>query len=96
MLVCVCPAVKMMGDKNLVLVQEPRHKYLRTLLQPAFSKEAVNSYLPDIQALVEGYIEAWAAAGGNAVTKPWADVLLIHATMGCWLSKLVAGSQLQE
>lgn len=82
----------MMGDKNLVLVQEPRHKYLRTLLQPAFSKEAVNSYLPDIQALVEGYIQEWAAAGESTATSQRASFVLRLKVQS--LAGYTAGNQL--
>lgn len=56
-------AVTLMGDRSLVLVQEPHHKYLRGLLQPAFSKEAVYSYLPAIQALVDRHLAAWQEKG---------------------------------
>jgi cytochrome P450 len=45
-----------MGEHSLVLVQEPRHKYLRGLLQPAFSGSAIAGYLPAIQALVTRHL----------------------------------------
>lgn len=59
-----------MGEKSLVLVQEPHHKYLRALLQPAFSKEAVYSYLPAIQALVNRHLASWEAAGVHSTEVP--------------------------
>lgn len=61
--VWLLPAVTLMGEKSLVLVQEPHHKYLRALLQPAFSKEAVHSYLPAIEALVLRHLTSWEDKG---------------------------------
>jgi cytochrome P450 len=52
-----------MGEHSLVLVQEPRHKYLRGLLQPAFSGSAIAGYLPAIQGLVTRHLAEWEAAG---------------------------------
>lgn len=59
--------VRLMGEDSLVLVQEPRHKYLRGLLQPAFSAQATQGYLPAIQDLVCRHLAAWEAAGEAGV-----------------------------
>ncbi|WIA32262.1 hypothetical protein OEZ86_003108 [Tetradesmus obliquus] len=59
--------VALMGEHSLVLVQEPRHKYLRGLLQPAFSGSAISGYLPAIQALVGRHLAEWEAAGEAGV-----------------------------
>jgi len=67
---CCCfaaAAVALMGEHSLVLVQEPRHKYLRGLLQPAFSGSAISGYLPAIQALVGRHLAEWEAAGEAGV-----------------------------
>jgi cytochrome P450 len=56
-----------MGEHSLVLVQEPRHKYLRSLLQPAFSGSAIAGYLPAIQQLVLRHLAEWEAAGEAGV-----------------------------
>jgi hypothetical protein len=52
-----------MGEHSLVLVQEPRHKYLRGLLQPAFSGAAIAGYLPAMQQLVTRHLAEWEAVG---------------------------------
>jgi hypothetical protein len=62
-------AVKLLGANGLLLTQGARHKYLRGLLTPAFSYEAVASYLPLIQELVSrhiGYMAAATADTGSA------------------------------
>ena len=44
-----------------------RHATLRALLQPAFSAEAIKTYLPAIQALVARHLGDWQAAGPEGV-----------------------------
>eukprot|EP00775_Hariotina_reticulata_P013035 gene13035-13164_t len=55
--------VNLMGKHSLVVVQDPQHKYLRTLLQPAFEPSSVARYVPDIESLVRRHLSMWEAAG---------------------------------
>eukprot|EP00775_Hariotina_reticulata_P007859 gene7859-8055_t len=58
----------LLGEDSLLVVKDPeRHKQLRTLLQPAFSSDAIATYLPDIQTLVSRYLGRWQAAGETGV-----------------------------
>lgn len=45
------PAVALLGADTLVLAADPQHKYLRGLLTPAFSNDAINRYAPGVQRL---------------------------------------------
>jgi cytochrome P450 len=36
------PAVAMLGEESLLLAADPKHKYLRGLLTPAFSDDSIN------------------------------------------------------
>lgn len=57
-------AATLLGDDCLLVVKNPkRHAYLRTLLAPAFSADAISSYLPDIQVLVGRHLASWEDAG---------------------------------
>ncbi|WIA10314.1 hypothetical protein OEZ85_010506 [Tetradesmus obliquus] len=53
----------LVGQHSLLMVQEPRHKYLRNLIMPAFSPEAIERLTPRMVAVVSRYLDAWAAAG---------------------------------
>lgn len=56
-----------MGSDSLLQATDPRHKYLRGLLAPAFSPEAVGSYVPAIVSLMQRHVQEWAAAGDEGV-----------------------------
>jgi len=56
-----------MGENSLLVVSGPQHKYLRGLLAPAFSPEAVSRYTPQIAQLVTRHLADWAAAGPQGV-----------------------------
>lgn len=56
-----------MGEDSLLVVSGPQHKYLRGLLAPAFSPEAVSRYTPQIAQLVTRHLADWAAAGPQGV-----------------------------
>jgi cytochrome P450 len=56
-----------MGEESLLVKSGAEHKYLRALLAPAFSPEAVAGYVPQVVSLVEHHLAAWAAAGGEGV-----------------------------
>jgi cytochrome P450 len=48
-----CTAATLLGKDNLLVVKDSaRHLKLRTLLQPAFSADAIRTFLPAIEALV--------------------------------------------
>eukprot|EP00878_Enallax_costatus_P006453 GHUV01006765.1.p1 GENE.GHUV01006765.1~~GHUV01006765.1.p1 ORF type:complete len:278 (+),score=70.74 GHUV01006765.1:164-997(+) len=58
----------LLGEDSLLIVADPnRHKYLRTLLQPAFSADSIATYLQDIQSLIERHVAGWEAAGPTGV-----------------------------
>jgi len=58
----------LLGRDNLLVVKDPvRHAKLRALLQPAFSAEAIKSYLPAIQALVARHLDDWCTAGPDGI-----------------------------
>jgi cytochrome P450 len=58
----------LLGKDNLLVVKDSlRHATLRALLQPAFSAEAIRTYLPAIQALVARHLGDWQAAGSEGV-----------------------------
>lgn len=44
-------AGRLMAANSLILLQQPAHQYLRGLLQPAFSAQAIAGHLPAIQQL---------------------------------------------
>lgn len=59
--------MQLLGPNSLLFAADPKHKYLRGLLYPAFSPEAVASYLPQIRELVQRHIDDWVAAGDKGV-----------------------------
>lgn len=62
------PPATLLGKDNLLVVKDPlRHATLRALLQPAFSAEAIKTYLPAIQALVARHLGDWQVAGPEGV-----------------------------
>lgn len=74
------PAATLLGKDNLLVVKDPlRHATLRALLQPAFSAEAIKTYLPEIQALVARHLGDWQAAGPEGVKAyPCLKMLTFH------------------
>lgn len=68
LLLLLAAAATLLGEDSLLVVADPdRHKYLRTLLQPAFNADAIATYLPDIQSLIEWHLASWEAAGSQGV-----------------------------
>lgn len=59
--------VKLMGTDSLIQAADTRHRYLRGLLAPAFTPEAVASYLPQIVELMQRHLGEWADAGEEGV-----------------------------
>lgn len=45
-----------------MVVPEPRHTYLRKLIMPAFTNEAIERLVPRMEAVLTKYIDAWAGA----------------------------------
>jgi len=62
-----CPAVRLMGRDSLIQMPDPQHNYVRGLLSPAFSPEAIASYLPQIVQLMQRHLGEWVAAGDVGV-----------------------------
>lgn len=58
-------AVDLFGKHNMLLSPEPRHSYLRSLMQPAFTPEAVAGNLPRLEAVISTWMARWAAQGGT-------------------------------
>jgi cytochrome P450 len=46
----------LLGTNNLLAVPEPRHSYLRRLIMPAFSSEAVTLLLPRMETVLDKYL----------------------------------------
>lgn len=61
------PAVGLLGKDSLINVADPKHRYLRGLLSPAFTPEAVAGYLPQIVDLMSRHLKEWADAGEEGV-----------------------------
>lgn len=59
--------VGLLGKDSLIQVSDPQHKYLRGLLSPAFTPEAVANYLPQIVDLMQRHLQEWADAGDAGV-----------------------------
>lgn len=59
--------VGLLGKDSLIQVSDPQHRYLRGLLSPAFTPEAVASYLPQIVDLMQRHLREWADAGEEGV-----------------------------
>lgn len=53
-----------MGLQRLLTVQQPRHSYLRNLVMPAFTPQAVEALTPRLVAVVTAYLEKWAESDG--------------------------------
>jgi hypothetical protein len=59
------PAGTLFGKNAMLAVPEPRHSFLRNLMQPAFTPEAVGRYLPRVEVVVGRWLSSWADAGGS-------------------------------
>lgn len=67
-LILMPPTATLLGKDNLLVVKDPvRHAKLRALLQPAFSADAIKTYLPAIEALVARHLGDWQAAGPEGI-----------------------------
>uniref|UniRef100_A0A383WDQ0 Cytochrome P450 n=1 Tax=Tetradesmus obliquus TaxID=3088 RepID=A0A383WDQ0_TETOB len=53
----------LLGDQSLLMLPEPQHKYLRNLIMPAFTNEAIERLVPRMEAVLQRYLDAWADAG---------------------------------
>lgn len=81
------PTVRMLGEDSLINVSDPQHKYLRGLLTPAFTPEAVAGYLPQIVDLMQRHLQEWADAGEAGVKGADAFKLLTFefiCQVGAW------------
>ena len=58
------------GDENIVpLLDGEAHRRRKQILLSAFSRDAVASYLPRLQRIVEEHLAGWEASGEMAVTE---------------------------
>lgn len=58
-----CPCIsagELLGSQNLLQVPEPRHKYLRNLIMPAFTSEAIEKLVPRMETVLKRYLDKWA------------------------------------
>lgn len=62
-----CLAVELLGPQSMLIVQEPRHRFLRGLMQPAFTAEAIATTLPLVTEVVDTYLSNWEASSGPVV-----------------------------
>jgi hypothetical protein len=49
----------------MLMVPEPRHSYLRKLVMPAFTNEAIEKLIPRMEAVLRKHLDSW--AGGRAL-----------------------------
>eukprot|EP00878_Enallax_costatus_P041537 GHUV01048343.1.p1 GENE.GHUV01048343.1~~GHUV01048343.1.p1 ORF type:complete len:522 (+),score=119.33 GHUV01048343.1:83-1648(+) len=54
----------LLGPHAISTVPDPKHRYLRTLMQPAFTNEAVGKMVPLLVSVMKGYLDRWSDAGG--------------------------------
>jgi hypothetical protein len=54
------PPGQLLGTKNLVVSPEPRHTYLRKLIMPAFTNEAIEKLVPRMEDVLSKYLNKWA------------------------------------
>ncbi len=54
------PAGVLIGEQSLLFTSGQRHKYMRSLLMPAFNAEAVGARVPQLAEAVEQKVAAWA------------------------------------
>jgi hypothetical protein len=57
------PAGSLLGEQSLLMLPEPQHKYLRNLIMPAFTNEAIERLVPRMEAVLARYLDTWASAG---------------------------------
>jgi cytochrome P450 len=57
-------AVQLFGEHNMLLSPEPKHSYLRKLMQPAFGPEVVAGNLPRLEGVISTWMARWAAQEG--------------------------------
>jgi cytochrome P450 len=56
-----------MGLNSLVVVQEPVHKYLRNMIMPAFTAEAIAALTPRMVSVIDKYLNRWADASEDVL-----------------------------
>eukprot|EP00878_Enallax_costatus_P002591 GHUV01002773.1.p1 GENE.GHUV01002773.1~~GHUV01002773.1.p1 ORF type:complete len:523 (+),score=179.47 GHUV01002773.1:316-1884(+) len=53
----------LLGPQNLLQAPEPRHKYLRNLIMPAFTAEAIEKLVPRMETVLHRFLNNWADVG---------------------------------
>jgi cytochrome P450 len=67
LLLLLLPAA-IFGEHALVMIRDPaRHKYLRTLIMPAYTPDSIAALVPRMEAVVAKYLTKWAAVSGGEV-----------------------------
>ncbi|KIY92992.1 Cytochrome P450 26C1 [Monoraphidium neglectum] len=56
---------QLLGSENMLMVPEPRHSYLRKLVMPAFTNEAIEKLIPRMEAVLRKHLDSWADASGT-------------------------------
>jgi hypothetical protein len=74
------PPEPLLGPTSILVVPEPRHSYLRGLMQPAFTPEAVSSALPRVERVLSGWMEVRAPMDRGVYRQLcWHDDRDVHA-----------------
>ncbi|CAL8466560.1 g6096 [Coccomyxa elongata] len=76
---------ELVGAQSLNLLEGAQHIHLKRLLGDAFSEEAVNALLPQLEACARAFCERWAEQGefsGYEEAKYWAWAMFGAAVMG--------------
>jgi cytochrome P450 len=60
--------VELFGGRNMEMYDGDRHRGLKTITRAAFDDAALVHYLPDLQRLIEGRLEGWAAGDEISAT----------------------------
>lgn len=92
---CYISAERLMGDKSLLTVQEPRHRYLRNLVMPAFTNEAIEKLTERMERVIGSYLDKWAGSAQPVVATEEMQRMtfdFIIAVRGCHRSLLSAMS----
>jgi cytochrome P450 len=65
------------------MLPEPQHKYLRNLIMPAFTNEAIERLVPRMEAVLARYLDSW--AGESACYRTPCRVSCVCQTCACGL-----------
>jgi hypothetical protein len=81
------------GEHALVMIKDAaRHKYLRTLITPAYTPDAIAGLVPRMEAVVAKYLKRWAdyddAKGGRVMVYEELKLFIMAVSAPCLLQLL--------